>query len=284
FILLQLSVNHIQAEQCVLTLNDEIQLTSSIFLQSRRYCSSFNFLPTKTHRIIISGRLVDYTGRCKRTIPDANIEIIHTQPDFRSICHELHHPNSRGYFNLTTSITSPLTEQLFLRVTSPGYETILKEIVIQSSQKQIQDIILDWHLVLMPSIEQIQLQQQQKQRMSSTIDSLMSQMTLDEKIGQLNLVSIGFDITGPIVSENVDENIRHGLVGGVFNTYTPTAVRRLQELAINNTRLRIPLIFGYDVIHGHKTIFPIPLGMSTTWDMALIEQSARIAAQEASAD
>ncbi len=120
--------------------------------------------------------------------------------------------------------------------------------------------------------------------MDSFIDSLMSQMTLDEKLGQTNLVFVGHDITGPIISENVDEKIRHGLVGGIISTYTPKAVRQLQELVINHTRLKIPLIFSYDVIHGHKTIFPINLAMSATWDITLIEQSARIAAQEASAD
>ncbi|WP_242918604.1 beta-glucosidase BglX [Pontibacter liquoris] len=120
--------------------------------------------------------------------------------------------------------------------------------------------------------------------MTRFIDELMSKMTLDEKIGQLNLLAVGFDVTGPVVSQNVDENIRKGNVGGVFNTYTPVAARKLQEFAVNNTRLKIPLIFGYDVIHGHRTIFPIPLGLSTSWDMAAVESSARIAAEEASAD
>ncbi|CAF3583271.1 unnamed protein product [Rotaria sordida] len=265
-------------EQCELTLNDDIQLTTNIFFQSRRFCSSYGFRAKNTHQIFISGRLVDYKSHCKRSINNANIEIIHVEPNFRSICHELNYPNSDGYFYLSTLVTIPLTEQLFLRVTSPDYETIIKEIILPSSQ----NIILNWQIVLTPTIEP--RQQQQQQQMNSMIDSLISQMTLDEKIGQLNLVTVGFDITGPIVSQNVDENIRNGLVGGVFNTYTPKAVRALQELAMNSTRLKIPLIFGYDVIHGHKTIFPISLGISTTWDMALIEQSARIAAQEATAD
>jgi len=120
--------------------------------------------------------------------------------------------------------------------------------------------------------------------MNMYINSLMSKMTLDEKIGQLNLPSVGFDVTGPIVSKGVDEKISKGLVGGVFNTYTPTAVRKLQEMAIKNSRLHIPLLLGYDVIHGHKTIFPISLGLSCTWDTTLVEKSARIAAIEASAD
>ncbi len=123
-----------------------------------------------------------------------------------------------------------------------------------------------------------------QETMNSYITNLMAKMTLDEKIGQLNLPSVGFDVTGPIVSKDVDEKIRKGEVGGVFNTFTPVAVRKLQELAVKGTRLHIPLLFGYDVIHGHKTIFPIPLALSCTWDTVLVERSARIAATEASAD
>jgi beta-glucosidase len=120
--------------------------------------------------------------------------------------------------------------------------------------------------------------------MKTFIDGLMAKMTQEEKIGQLNLVSVGFDVTGPVVSKDVDANIRKGLVGGVFNTYTPIAVRKLQEMAIKESRLHIPLMFGYDVIHGHRTIFPIPLGLSASWDLQAIEQSARIAAEESTAD
>jgi len=121
-------------------------------------------------------------------------------------------------------------------------------------------------------------------KMNSFIANLMSKMTLDEKIGQLNLPAVGFDVTGPVLSEGVDEKIEKGLVGGVFNTFTPQAVEKLQKLVMTKSRLKIPLLFGYDVIHGHKTIFPIPLGLSTSWDLDLIEKSARIAAREASAD
>lgn len=107
--------------------------------------------------------------------------------------------------------------------------------------------------------------------MDKFVGDLLAKMTLDEKIGQLNLVAVGFDVTGPVVSQNVDENIRKGNVGGVFNTFTPVVARKLQEMAVNNTRLKIPLLFGYDVVHGHRTIFPIPLGLSTSWDMEVIE-------------
>lgn len=124
----------------------------------------------------------------------------------------------------------------------------------------------------------------QSKNMDAFISDLMSKMTLEEKIGQLNLVSVGFDVTGPIVSQNVEEKIKKGFVGGVFNTYTPQAVRKLQQRAIETSRLKIPLLFGFDVIHGHRTIFPLPLGLSSSWDLNAIEQSARIAADEASAD
>ena len=127
-------------------------------------------------------------------------------------------------------------------------------------------------------------QNSQEAKMNTFISNLMSKMTLDEKIGQLNLPSVGFDVTGPILSKDVDQKIRQGLVGGVFNTFTPSAVRKLQDIAVKETRMKIPLLFGYDVIHGHKTIFPVPLGLSATWDTALIQQSAQIAAKEASAD
>jgi beta-glucosidase len=127
-------------------------------------------------------------------------------------------------------------------------------------------------------------QQQPAEKMEKFVTDLMGKMTLEEKIGQLNLVPIGFNVTGPILTEDVENKIQRGSVGGVFNTFTPNAVRKLQELALTKTRLKIPLLFGFDVIHGHKTIFPLPLGLSCSWDMAAIERSARIAADEASAD
>lgn len=126
--------------------------------------------------------------------------------------------------------------------------------------------------------------QQNTQKMNAFITNLMNKMTVEEKIGQLNLPSVGFDVTGPIVSQGVEEKIQKGLVGGVFNTFTPVAVRKLQEMAVTKSRLKIPLLFGYDVIHGHRTIFPVSLGLAASWDMDLVERTARAAAEEASAD
>ncbi|UPL47498.1 beta-glucosidase BglX [Hymenobacter sublimis] len=123
-----------------------------------------------------------------------------------------------------------------------------------------------------------------EEKMNKFISDLMQKMTLEEKIGQLNMITVGFDVTGPVVSKDVDASIRKGNVGSVLNTFTPQAARKLQEMAVKDTRLKIPLIFGYDVIHGHRTIFPIALGLASSWDLTAIERSARIAAEEASAD
>ncbi len=121
-------------------------------------------------------------------------------------------------------------------------------------------------------------------KMNAFISSLMKRMTLEEKIGQLNLPTIGVDVTGPVLSKDVEEKIKNGSVGGVFNTHGPAAVRKLQDMAVKGSRLKIPLFFGMDIIHGHTTIFPIALGLSSSWDMDLIERSARIAAEESTAD
>ncbi|NSL87718.1 beta-glucosidase BglX [Chitinophaga sp. Mgbs1] len=134
-------------------------------------------------------------------------------------------------------------------------------------------------------IASIKTQAQQDMKMKSFVGGLMSRMTLEEKIGQLNLVVPGGGtVTGAVVSQDVDEKIRKGNVGGLFGVTGPERLRKIQDIAVKNTRLHIPLIFGLDVIHGYRTVFPIPLGLSASWDMALIENSARIAATEATAD
>ena len=124
----------------------------------------------------------------------------------------------------------------------------------------------------------------QSNKMNDFIHNLMKKMTLEEKIGQLNLVTPCGAVTGAVVSKDVDDKIRKGQVGGLFGITGPDKIRRAQEIAVNNSRLHIPLLFGLDVIHGHRTIFPIPLGLSSSWDTAMIKKSARIAANEATAD
>jgi len=121
-------------------------------------------------------------------------------------------------------------------------------------------------------------------KMNQFIDDLMGRMTLQEKIGQLNLPVTGDIITGSSVSGDVVSKIKAGRVGGLFNMKGVQSIRALQEVAVKQSRLGIPLIFGMDVIHGYETVFPIPFAMSMSWDMDAIRNSARIASIEATAD
>lgn len=120
-------------------------------------------------------------------------------------------------------------------------------------------------------------------QLEAKVDSVLSEMTLEEKIGQMTLYTSHFDQTGPTVREGYKEDIRNGKVGAIFNAYGAEFNRELQKIAVEETRLGIPLLFGYDVIHGHKTIFPIPLGETASWNPELMEETARVAALEATA-
>lgn len=118
------------------------------------------------------------------------------------------------------------------------------------------------------------------------VDSVLALMTIPEKIGQLVQYSGSGDITGPSSSKNNQHKLnklKRGEVGSMLNVTSVKAIRELQEIVMKESRLKIPLIFGYDVIHGYKTIFPIPLGESASWDLELMQESAAIAAKEASA-
>ena len=117
------------------------------------------------------------------------------------------------------------------------------------------------------------------------VEELLSKMTLEEKIGQLNLLTPGGGVaTGAVVSKNVEDKIKAGKVGGLFGVSGPEKIRMAQEYAVNDTRLGIPLLIGSDVIHGYKTTVPIPLGTSASWDLEMIKKSAEVAAKEATAD
>ena len=116
------------------------------------------------------------------------------------------------------------------------------------------------------------------------VNSLLSKMTLDEKLGQLNLPGAGDITTGQAQSSDIGKKIEEGKVGGLFNIKGVEKIREVQKVAVEKSRLKIPLIFGMDVIHGYETNFPIPLGLASSFDTNLVQQSARIAANEASAD
>ncbi|KAA4624625.1 beta-glucosidase BglX [Bacteroides ovatus] len=126
--------------------------------------------------------------------------------------------------------------------------------------------------------------QADKDKMDQFIDNLMGKMTLQEKIGQLNLPVSGEIVTGQAKSSDVAGKIRKGQVGGLFNVKGVENIREVQKIAVEQSRLKIPLLFGMDVIHGYETVFPIPLALSCSWDMEAIKESARIAAKESSAD
>lgn len=115
------------------------------------------------------------------------------------------------------------------------------------------------------------------------ISRLMSKMTFEEKLGQLNLLTQGDFVTGEARNRDFETKLRQGRVGGVLNMAGAARIRRVQQVAVEQTRLGIPLLFGLDVIHGYKTIFPVPLAMSATWDMEAIRSAASVAVAEASA-
>jgi beta-glucosidase len=115
------------------------------------------------------------------------------------------------------------------------------------------------------------------------VDSVLALMTLEEKLGQLSLLTSDWDVTGPVMRRQYKEDIRAGRCGNIFNAHTVAYNRGLQELAVEGTRLGIPMLFGYDVVHGHRTIFPIPLAEACSWNLELMKKSAELAAKEAAA-
>ena len=126
--------------------------------------------------------------------------------------------------------------------------------------------------------------QLQLKPMTEFVGELMSKMTVQEKIGQLNLLPSGDIQTGISENSSVSEAIRNGRLGAILNLKGVDNIQKVQQMAVEESRLGIPLIFGMDVIHGYETIFPIPLALACSWDIPAIEQSARIAAKEATAD
>ena len=125
---------------------------------------------------------------------------------------------------------------------------------------------------------------QYKAKKKFFVESLLAKMTVEEKIGQLNLPSAGDFTTGQAQNSGIGKKIEDGLVGGLFNIKGAEKIRAVQKVAVEKSRLKIPLLFGMDVIHGYETNFPIPLGLASSWDMDLIQQSARVAAKEATSD
>ena len=139
-------------------------------------------------------------------------------------------------------------------------------------------------LITLSCNEQKPAQPSQELPYQKEVDSILALMTLEEKIGQLNLPSSGDITTGQAKSSDIASKIAAGKVGGLFNIKTAAKIKEVQRIAVEESRLKIPLLFGMDVIHGYQSTLPIPLGLAASWDMDLIQQTARVAAQEASAD
>lgn len=148
---------------------------------------------------------------------------------------------------------------------------------------KIRKLIIAMTAVCFAGVAEAQVAQQDS-KMNAFIDNLMSKMTLHEKIGQLNLPVTGDIVTGQAKSSDIAGKISRGEVGGLFNLKGVEKIREVQKLAVEKSRLHIPLIFGMDVIHGYETVFPIPMALSCSWNMDAIEKSARIAASECSSD
>ena len=119
--------------------------------------------------------------------------------------------------------------------------------------------------------------------MNEFVTELMQKMTLEEKIGQLNLLPGGDLTTGAVMNSPLAEKVGAGELGAILNVKGVEKIKNLQEIAVKKTRLGIPLIFGQDVIHGYQTVFPLPLAQACSWDLAMIERAAQVAAAEATA-
>lgn len=121
-------------------------------------------------------------------------------------------------------------------------------------------------------------------KIEQRVDSVLKLMTLQEKIGQMTQFSANWSITGPVMSDDFKPYLYNGLIGSIFNATSVAGIRKMQQIAVDSTRLGIPILFGQDVIHGYKTIFPIPLAEACSWDLDMMTKTARIAAIEATSD
>ena len=144
-------------------------------------------------------------------------------------------------------------------------------------------LIITLSIIYACSTSQKSTTQAGRKTIEQRVDSVLVLMTTEEKIGQMTQFTSDWDVTGPTMRAEYKNDVRKGRVGSIFNAHTAKYNRELQRVAVEETRLKIPLIFGYDVIHGYKTIFPIPLGEAASFDMNVLEKSASVAAAEASA-
>src|SRR5471032_2526004 len=113
------------------------------------------------------------------------------------------------------------------------------------------------------------------------LDTLLAAMTLEEKIGQLTMATADRIVTGPVLPEDAEAGVRTGRIGSMLNLWGAEPAHAIQKMAVEESRLGVPLLLGFDVVHGHRTVFPIPLAEAASFDPALWERTARVAAVEA---
>ena len=121
-------------------------------------------------------------------------------------------------------------------------------------------------------------------KVEARVDSVLELMTLQEKIGQMTQFSANWSITGPVMSDDFKPYLEEGLIGSIFTATSVAGIRMFQQYAVDSTRLGIPILFGQDVIHGYKTIFPMPMAEASSWDLEMMRRTAEIAATEAASD
>jgi len=138
-------------------------------------------------------------------------------------------------------------------------------------------------LFLFQPFQVLAQQQLSEKEIDQKVNTLIKKMTLQEKVGQMTLFTSDMTVTGPTIRSDYEKLIKQGKVGALFNAYGADYTRKLQKLAVENSRLGIPLLYGYDVIHGFRTVFPIPLGEAASWDPSVAQKSAGVAARESAA-
>ena len=241
------------------------------------YCGENDFAAADTVQTkTVVGRFLTLYTIIRQKLPQAQISFVSIKPS----------PSRRKYWPKMVAANKAISA--FLKTQANTSYIDVYSLMLTGKAQPKSDIFLadslhmnnKGYAIWQKAIEPVLLKSDRK----IFIDALLKKMTLAEKIGQLNLVVGGEATTGSVVSSGVEEKIKKGNVGGIFSVTSPERVRQAQEIAVTNSRLKIPLVFGLDVIHGYKTIFPIPLGLSSTWDMKAVETVAQIAAREASAD
>src|SRR3954462_14034951 len=141
-------------------------------------------------------------------------------------------------------------------------------------------VVACFAIVVALFVAPVTAQPRASQPVDRRVDELLSRMTIEEKVGQLNQL---FYLKQFMQPEMLEPDIRAGKVGSLLFVTDPAIINRFQKVAVENSRLKIPLLFGFDVIHGFRTIFPVPLAMASSWDPALVEQAQSVAASEARA-